>query len=86
MLLSSPSVTARPTHSAADIADNLPEDFVSNQLISRQDYIDALNKDKGQFLPDGMMPADGPATVLEVLKKAGKVKGPVTPPPIRTTT
>ncbi|GLS17888.1 ABC transporter substrate-binding protein [Labrys miyagiensis] len=65
------------THSAADIADNLPKDFVSNQLTSRQDYIDALNKDKGQFLPDGMMPADGPATVLEVLKKAGKVKGPV---------
>ena len=65
------------THSAADIADNMPKDFVSNQLITKQDYIDALTKDKDQFLPDGMMPEDGPKTVLDVLTKAGKVKGEV---------
>ena len=65
------------THSASDIADNMPKDFVSNQLITKQDYVDALTKDKGQFLPDGMMPDDGPKTVLDVLKQTGKVKGDV---------
>ncbi|RFB76392.1 ABC transporter substrate-binding protein, partial [Methylovirgula sp. 4M-Z18] len=30
-----------------------------------------------QFLPDGMMPEDGPKTVLDVLTKAGKIKGEV---------
>jgi NitT/TauT family transport system substrate-binding protein len=65
------------THTAADIADNMPKDFVSNQLITKQDYIDALAQDKAQFLPDGMMPEDGPKTVLDVLKQAGKIKGDV---------
>ena len=65
------------THSAADIADHLPTDFVSNSLVTRDEYISALTKDKGQFLPDGMMPASGPATVLAVDKLAGIVTGPV---------
>ncbi len=65
------------THSAADIADHLPADFVSNQLITRDDYITALTQDKDQFLPDGMMPANGPATVLAIEQFAGKVKGSV---------
>ena len=65
------------THSASDIADHLPTDFVSNQLITRADYVAALTQDKDQFLPDGMMPANGPATVLAVEKLAGKVKGNV---------
>jgi NitT/TauT family transport system substrate-binding protein len=65
------------THSASDIADHLPADFVSNQLITRADYVAALTQDKDQFLPDGMMPANGPATVLAVEKFAGKVKGNV---------
>ena len=65
------------THSASDIADHLPADFVSNQLITRADYVAALTQDKDQFLPDGMMPANGPATVLAVEKLAGKVKGSV---------
>ena len=65
------------THSAADIANNLPPAFVANSLSTKQEYIDALAKDKGQFLPDGMMPADGPKTVLEVERLAGKVNGPV---------
>ena len=65
------------THSAADIADNLPPAFVTNPLSTKQEYADALAKDKGQFLPDGMMPPDGPKTVLDVEKLAGKVTGPV---------
>jgi NitT/TauT family transport system substrate-binding protein len=65
------------THTSADIADNLPADFVSNPLSTKQEYVDALAKDKGQFLPDGMMPANGPQTVLDVEKLAGKINGPV---------
>jgi sulfonate transport system substrate-binding protein len=65
------------THSAAQIAAHLPADFVSNSLITRADYISALATDKAQFLPDGMMPANGPATVLAVEKLAGKITGPV---------
>ncbi len=65
------------THSAAQIAAHLPAQFVSNALITRADYISALAADKTQFLPDGMMPASGPATVLAVEKLAGKITGPV---------
>ncbi len=65
------------THSAADIAAHMPADFVSNPLSTRDEYIQALTQDKAQFLPDGMMPADGPATVLAVEKQAGKIDGPV---------
>ena len=65
------------THSASDIADHLPASFVSNGLITRDDYVSALTQDKGQFLPDGLMPANGPQTVLNVEKLAGKVKGNV---------
>lgn len=63
------------THSAADIANNLPADFVSNSLVTKADYIKALEQDKGQFLPDGMMPANGPQTVLAIQKFVGKAKG-----------
>lgn len=65
------------THSATDIANAMPPQFVSNGLITKDAYIAALDKDKGQFLPDGMMPANGPDTVLAVEKLAGKIKGDV---------
>ena len=54
------------THSAADIAAHLPPQFVANGTVTKDQYIQALDQDKGQFLPDGMMPADGPATVLAI--------------------
>jgi len=65
------------THSAADIANAMPPAFVSNGLTTKADYIAALAQDKGQFLPDGMMPASGPATVLAIDKLAGNVTGTV---------
>ena len=61
------------THSATDIADHLPPQFVSNGLITKPDYIAALQRDKDQFLPDGMMPAGAPQTALAVDKDAGHV-------------
>ena len=64
------------THSAADIADHMPPTFVSNGVVTRADYITALTQDKGQFLPDGLMPANGPQTVLNTLKLVGKLKHP----------
>ena len=54
-----------------------PPPIVSNSLITKADYISALATDKGQFLPDGMMPASGPQTVYAVEKLAGNITGPV---------
>jgi NitT/TauT family transport system substrate-binding protein len=65
------------THSAAQIAAHMPAQFVSNSLITKADYISALAADKAQFLPDGMMPANGPQTVYAVEKVAGQITGPV---------
>ncbi len=65
------------THSAADIAAHMPASYVDNGTITKADYVKALNQDKGQFLPDGMMPSNGPETVLAIQKAAGKVKGSV---------
>ncbi|WP_035804531.1 ABC transporter substrate-binding protein [Kitasatospora mediocidica] len=59
------------THSAADIANALPPSYVSNSTVSKDDYIAALTQDKGQFLPDGIMPANGPKTVLATEKLVG---------------
>src|SRR5579872_3784562 len=65
------------THSAADIANAMPPAFVSNGLTTKATYIAELAQDKGQFLPDGMMPADGPATVLAIEKFIGNVTGSI---------
>ena len=60
------------THSAAEIADKMPPAFVSNGTITKDDYVAALTQDKGQFLPDGIMPAGGPKVVLGTEKLIGK--------------
>ncbi len=65
------------THSAADIASAMPAAFVSNGLTTKADYIAELAQDKGQFLPDGMMPSSGPATVLAIEKFIGNVTGSI---------
>ncbi len=59
------------THTASDIANALPQSYVSNGTVSKDDYISALTQDKGQFLPDGIMPAGGPKTVLATEKLVG---------------
>ncbi|PYC81158.1 ABC transporter substrate-binding protein [Streptomyces tateyamensis] len=59
------------SHSAADIANALPPSYVSNGTFTKDDYISALTQDKGQFLPDGIMPANGPKTVLATEKLVG---------------
>jgi len=59
------------THSASDIANKLPSDFVQNSTISKAQYVAGLTTDKGQFLPDGIMPAGGPKTVLAMQKVIG---------------
>ena len=65
------------THTAADVADVMPADFVSNQLTSKDEYIKALDADWGQFNIDGagIMPPSGPQTVMDIEKATGKVKG-----------
>jgi NitT/TauT family transport system substrate-binding protein len=59
------------THSAADIANALPQTYVQNSLVTKSDYISALSQDKDQFLPDGIMPAGGPKTVLSMEELIG---------------
>jgi NitT/TauT family transport system substrate-binding protein len=58
-------------HTAADIADKLPQSFVQNATISKAQYVAGLATDKGQFLPDGLMPAGGAKTVLGMEKLIG---------------
>jgi NitT/TauT family transport system substrate-binding protein len=59
------------THSAADIANAMPASYTNNGLITKDVYTAALAQDKGQFLPDGMMPFTGPATVETTAKLSG---------------
>jgi NitT/TauT family transport system substrate-binding protein len=65
------------THSAAQIADAMPPAFVSNGLTTKAAYISELAGDKGQFLPDGMMPASGPQTVYTIEKFIGNAPHPI---------
>jgi NitT/TauT family transport system substrate-binding protein len=44
---------------------------VQNATISKADYVAGLTTDKGQFLPDGIMPAGGPKTVMAMDKALG---------------
>ena len=59
------------THTATDIANALPADFVQNATISKDQYIAGLTTDKGQFLPDGIMPAGGPKVIFAMEKANG---------------
>jgi len=59
------------THTPAQIADKMPSDYVQNDVITKADYIKALTQDKGQYLPDGIMPPSGPATIADTEKVIG---------------
>jgi NitT/TauT family transport system substrate-binding protein len=61
------------THSGAEIAEKMPKDFY---VGDKEGYIKALDAGKAMFTPDGVMPEDGPKTVLAVLSQFSKnVKG-----------
>jgi NitT/TauT family transport system substrate-binding protein len=52
------------SHSAAEIAAKMPADFKGDDPAL---YAKAVGDTKPMFTSDGVMPADGPATVLKVL-------------------
>ncbi len=59
------------THTAADIAAKMPPDYYAgNQSL----YVTALQNQKAIFSPDGLMPSDGPQTVLGIEQQIGKVQ------------
>jgi NitT/TauT family transport system substrate-binding protein len=61
------------THSGAEIAEKMPKEFY---VGDKDGYAKALDAGKGMFTPDGVMPEDGPKTVLAVLSEFSKnVKG-----------
>ena len=67
------------THSGAEIADKMPADYYAG--IGKDAYAKALDAGKAMFTPDGVMPADGPPTVLRAQRlrphRAGQDDRPV---------
>jgi NitT/TauT family transport system substrate-binding protein len=57
------------THSAEDITNKMPAQYYS---ANKELYIKALEAGKKMFTVDGVMPADGPDTVLKVLNSFNK--------------
>lgn len=58
------------THSPEEIAAKMPPDYVGGD---KQNYLDALKKDLPLFSTTGLMPADGPQSVYNVLKLSDPV-------------
>lgn len=57
------------THSASEIAEMMPQEYyVSNKKM----YVEALEAGKGAFTTQGMMPENGPPTVLRILREFDK--------------
>jgi NitT/TauT family transport system substrate-binding protein len=57
------------SHSAEEIAAKMPPDYLGKD---RALYVSALAAGKSQFTADGVMPANGPETVLKVLSAFDK--------------
>ena len=55
------------THSAQEIAAKLPADFMAGDGAL---YVSTLQQSKSMFTADGVMPPDGPANVLRVMRVA----------------
>lgn len=53
------------THTPAEIADKMPADYYAG--VGKDVYTTALQNEKAMYSPDGLMPSEGPATVLKVL-------------------
>lgn len=61
------------THTAAEITEQMPKSFYAGD---KEAYVKALADSKAMFTSDGVMPADGPQTVYNVLSAFSKnVKG-----------
>jgi NitT/TauT family transport system substrate-binding protein len=58
------------THSGTEIADKVPPGWYAG--IGKDAYAKALDAGKGMFTIDGVMPSDGPQTVLTVLSAFDK--------------
>jgi NitT/TauT family transport system substrate-binding protein len=56
------------SHSSAEITEHVPADFYKG--VGKDAYAKALDAGKGMFTEDGVMPSDGPDTVLAVLQAA----------------
>ncbi|SBT46305.1 ABC transporter substrate-binding protein [Micromonospora narathiwatensis] len=63
------TLTFIDTHTAAEIAAKMPADYAGSDPKL---YEQSINDSKGMFTADGVMPADGPQTVLEVLKPSNE--------------
>jgi NitT/TauT family transport system substrate-binding protein len=62
------------THSAEQITDKMPADYYAG--TGKAAYVQALQNEKGIYDPNGVMPPDGPQTVLNVLSAFNpEVKG-----------
>jgi NitT/TauT family transport system substrate-binding protein len=59
------------SHSAAEIAAKMPADYYAGD---QNLYVTALENQKAIFSPDGLMPSDGPQTVLGIEQQIGKVQ------------
>jgi NitT/TauT family transport system substrate-binding protein len=57
------------THSGEEIADKMPQSFYGTD---RPLYVKAIEDSKPMFTADGVMPEEGPATVLKVLSVSNK--------------
>jgi NitT/TauT family transport system substrate-binding protein len=57
------------THTAGEIAARMPEEYYAPD---KQMYIEALEASKLMFTADGVMPENGPATVLKVMSAFDK--------------
>lgn len=53
------------THSAEQITDRMPADYYAG--TGKAAYVQALRNEKGIYDPNGVMPPDGPQTVMNVL-------------------
>src|SRR6516164_302637 len=51
------------THTAAEIADKMPADYYAGNKTL---YVTALQNQKAIYSPDGLMPSDGPQSVLNI--------------------
>jgi NitT/TauT family transport system substrate-binding protein len=60
------------THSAQEIAAQLPAEYMAG---NRGLYVSTLEQSKSMFVADGVMPGDGPANVLRVMRAVNRSVG-----------